>query len=222
MPVYQPGIPTGTVNLDVDYQNIQDNFSQLDVCFNVDHVTFSNTTAQTGYHKSIHFNPVSTTATNVSNNYDTPTQYPQGVPATVAGIGQLFSSEVNDAISVDTGLYWKTGNGLKVAMTRNFVPSRAANGYTFLPGGLILQWGVFVRPGGGWPTTDQTLTFTTQVPANIAFPNACLAVFTTFTGNSGSSGDIGINSKNLTNFHWQFGGNAAAQYTGFYWQAIGY
>jgi len=59
----------------------------------------------------------------------------------VAGIGQLFSSSVTDVASTDTGLYWKSGNGLSVAMTRNFSPVRAANGCTFLPGGLIMQWG---------------------------------------------------------------------------------
>jgi hypothetical protein len=175
MPVYQPGIPTGTINLDVDYQNIQNNFTQLDVCFDVDHVTFSNTSAQTGYHKSIHFNPVSTTVTNVPNNYVTATQYPQGVPATVAGIGQLFSSQVNDAINIDTGLYWLTGAGRQIALTRNIAPTLAANGRTFLPGGLILQWGTFIITVAAtglvftWP-----FPFTTFYSATLSSPNASL------------------------------------------------
>jgi hypothetical protein len=151
--VYQPGIPTGLVDLDQDYLAIQQNFTGLDTTFGIDHVTFSNTTLQNGYHKDIHFNPVSTTVTNAPNNYVTATQYPQGVPVTVAGIGQLFSSEVNDAASVDTGLYWKTGNGLQVAMTRNFSPVRAASGYTFLPGGLIMQWGTQLTTTSGAGTT---------------------------------------------------------------------
>jgi len=224
---YQPGIPTGTVNLDVDYKALKDNFTALDTVFNVDHVTFSNTTAQKGYHKDIHFNPFSTVATSPTpNNYITANQYPAqgtippGAPPTVAGIGQLFSAQVNDSISADTGLYWLSGNGLKVAMTRNFVPSHANNGYTYLPGGIILQWGRKIGLSGAWPIVDQTLTFTAET--NIAFPNACLAVFTTFLGNSGSTGDIGINSVAPTNFHWQFGGSASASYSGFFWAAIGY
>lgn len=158
MPTYQPGIPTGTEDLNVDYKNIQDNFTVLDTSFGIDHVPFSSTTAQNGYHEDVHFNPFSTTTTNGPNNYVAATaappitsvQYPDqaavappAVPPVVAGIGQLWSAEVNDGIGTpDTGLYWLSGNGLKVAMTRNFNPSALlGSGSTFLPGGFILQWG---------------------------------------------------------------------------------
>jgi hypothetical protein len=141
MPNYQPNVPTGLVDLDVDYAALQGNFQAANTSFGVDHVAFDNTTAQNGYHEDIHFNPESTTATNAPNNYVAGTQYPQGIPATVAGIGQLFSSSVNDAINTDTGLYWLTGGGRQIALTRNLVPILAADGVTFLPGGLILQWG---------------------------------------------------------------------------------
>lgn len=219
MATYQPGIPTGTVDLDVDYLNIQGNFTQANVVFGVDHVPFDNTTKEKGYHEDIHFNPESTTVTNPPNNYVAASQYPQGIPSIVAGIGQLFSSAVTDGSSTDTGLYWLSGNGLKVALTRNFQPAALANGYTFLPGGIILQWGLKTITPNSWPTTDQTLTF---APSNKNFPNACLAVFTTFRSNSTSGGDIGINSISTTNFHWQFGGSSSASYSGFYWVAIGY
>ena len=96
MPVYQPGIPTGLVDLDIDYTNIQGNFTVLNTSFGVDHLPFTNTTPQAGYHGDIHFNPVSTTATNAPNNYTSANQYPQGVPAETAGFGKLFSSQVND------------------------------------------------------------------------------------------------------------------------------
>lgn len=144
MPTYQPNIPTGLVDLDVDYLNLQGNFQVLNSTYGVDHVPFANTTPQlTGYHGDIHFNPVSTTATQPPPNYDSTIQYPDaaGLPPVVAGIGQLFSAQVNDSQGTDTGLYWLSGNGNQVAMTRNFVPSHIANGSTFLPGGLILVWG---------------------------------------------------------------------------------
>jgi len=136
MSTYQPNIPTGNVDLDIDYLNIQGNFQQLDTSFGVDHVTFSNVTPQNGYHTSVHFNPISTTATNPPNNQ------PVVAPATVAGIGQLFSSQINDGNTVDTALYFLTGNGLLTQMTANIQPVLAQNGYTFLPGGLLMQWGI--------------------------------------------------------------------------------
>lgn len=165
--VYQPGIPTGTVDLDQDYLAIQQNFTGLDTTFGIDHVTYSNTTPQNGYHTDIHFNPVSTTTTNAPNNYVSATQYPQGIPATVPGIGQLFSSEVNDTLNVDTGLYWLTGGGRQVALTRNIAPTIASSGRTFLPGGLILQWKTVTSLIGGTTPFTWPFPFTTLFSATL-------------------------------------------------------
>jgi hypothetical protein len=164
------------VDLDQDYLNIQGNFTAANTSFGIDHVPFDDTTAQNGYHKDIHFNPVSTTVTNAPNNYVTADQYPQGVPVTVAGIGQLFSSSVTDGSSTDTGLYWLTGNGLKVAMTRNFAPTHTASGVTFLPGGLILQWGTAL-------TSSLNNPYTLTWPS--AFPNAFFSATLSLTEAAG-------------------------------------
>jgi hypothetical protein len=51
--MYQPGIPTGLVNLDVDYQNIQDNFQQLDTTFAVDHYAYSDPSSSNGFHNKV-------------------------------------------------------------------------------------------------------------------------------------------------------------------------
>lgn len=53
MTTYQPNIPTGFVNLDTDYANIQGNFQQLDTTFGIDHYTFSNATANNGFHNKV-------------------------------------------------------------------------------------------------------------------------------------------------------------------------
>lgn len=141
MSTYQPGIPTGLVNLDVDYQNIQNNFQQLDTSFGKDHVTFSSQTAQNGYHTSIHLNPISTTVTNPPNNQ------PVVTPVATAGYGQLFSASIDDGINTDTALYFLTGGNRLIQLTRNFAPVASASGYTFLPGGLVMQWGLATVTG---------------------------------------------------------------------------
>lgn len=71
MSVYQPGIPTGTVNLDVDYLNIQGNFTQANVVFGTDHYPFDNATANKGRHNLV------TTPVVVNNP-------PTGLPPTTA------------------------------------------------------------------------------------------------------------------------------------------
>ena len=81
MPTYNPGVPTGTIPLNEDYINLQNNFTALDNYFGVDHIPFSNGTAVSGYHVDIHLNPISTTTTNAPNNV------PPVVPATVVGFG---------------------------------------------------------------------------------------------------------------------------------------
>lgn len=204
MPTYQTNVPTGTVPLNQDYLNLQGNFQQLNIAYGVDHVPFSDTSGIppggiSGMHTALHL-------------------VPQAAPAALTGYGQLFSTTVN-SINNDQTLFFLTGGNRLLQLTRNFVPVANFNGYTFLPGGLMVQWGQVTGLGGAWPTTEQTLTYAT---ANIAFPTAGYVVFTTFIGpTSGSSGDITINASNPTNFKWQFSGSSSASYGGFYWLAIG-
>ena len=146
---YQPGIPTGTVPLDEDYLNVQGNFQQLDTSFGVDHIPFSQT-PQNGYHKAIHL-------------------VEQSTPASVLGTGEIYCTSFNDGIATDSTFYLQTALGKVMQMTRNFVPIAANNGYTFLAGGLILQWGTISAT-----SSNPTVTFTSA--GNIAFPNAIFNV----------------------------------------------
>ena len=137
---YDPNVPTGVVPLNIDYQNLQNNFQALDTVFAVDHVTYSNATPQRGYHTSIHMNPVSSGG-------------PVVPPAATPNYGQIFSESVNDNFSTDTTLYFLTGGNKLIQLTRNVQPSAAINGYTFFPGGIIFQWGRVTNPGSGGSVT---------------------------------------------------------------------
>ncbi len=53
MSLYDPNVPTGLINLDIDYQNLQNNFSQLDTTFGIDHYKFSDQTANNGFHNTV-------------------------------------------------------------------------------------------------------------------------------------------------------------------------
>lgn len=161
MSLYQPNIPTGLVALDQDYLNIQGNFQQLDISFGVDHFPFSNKTSNNGYHTVVHMVPISTTITNPPNNY------PPAAPPVVPYTGELYTTQSNDGIASQEILWWQTGGGVLAQMTRNFAPVISGNGSTFLPGGLILQWGSFTAVA----TTATAKTF------NMNFPNACYGVW---------------------------------------------
>lgn len=207
MSSYQPGIPTGTVNLDVDYQNIQNNFQQLDTTFGQNHVTFSNGTPQNGYHTKVALTPMAT-------------------PAAIAGYGQLFSNTVTD-VNNDTALFWLTGGNRLIKLTENIVPVASGNGYSFLPGGLIVQWGRKITPLTGG--SGGTITFATESGTdNIAFPNNCFAVWTNLiyvSGNlptSDNAATIAIQNPGFgaTSFTWRCQ-TPSNRYTGFFWMALG-
>lgn len=223
MSSYQPGIPTGTVNLDVDYLNIQANFQQLDTSFGIDHLPFSNQTAQNGYHQNIHFNPFSTTVTNPPNNYVPATSYPASVPAATSGFGQLFSCQVNDGINLDEALFWLSGGNRLSPLTRNFAPSLGTSGKTYLPGGIIMQWGQQAGLTSG--ITTATVNFTSYANV-IAFPNACFFMtgvpFYTGTAPSstGSFADVWFRLISKTQFRFTFNTNSNAT-DGFMWLALG-
>ena len=194
---YQPGVPTGRVNLDTDYQNLQKNFQQLDTTFGVNHTTFSNTSVQNGYHTNCQF-------------------IPQTPPVNaITGFGQLYTETINDGFSSDQALIYQSGGGLITLLTRNFAPVVNTNGATFLPGGLMFQWGSVA------PTNSNVITVTFPEP----FKNAVFSVLLTRNHNSvspGSDFQFWVNSSpapTLSQFQII---NEDMHTWGYYWQAIGH
>lgn len=198
---YQPGIPTGTVNLDQDYINIRNNFTQLNTTYSVDHVAYS-VSENNGYHKDVHLIPVA------------------APPAATAAAGQVYTQSVNDSIATDQILYYLTGGNRRVQLTRNFEPVSGTTGKTFLPGGLILQWG-FQTTATHFSTGD-TGTITFPQP----FPTACYLVWTqlmyttNITQSTGATVSI-LRDPTPTDFTWNFSRNGPGQYTKFLWIALG-
>jgi hypothetical protein len=140
---------------------------------------------------------------------------PQGSnPAAVTGYGQLFSKTIN-SYTTDQALFWETGAGLIQQLTMNLTPSATTNGYTFLAGGIILQWGQVTATNSSF----QTQNF------NITFPNNCFGVFTQIYGTgtvAGGEGNIDIRKSTVSSasFQWAMVTNSG-QYTGFFWIAVG-
>ena len=210
MSAYQPGIPTGIVPLNEDYINLQNNFQQLDTSFGVDHTPFSQA-INFGYHEVVHLIPSSNTATNPPNNQPITPVTP------VAGIGELFCAQINDGIDADEALFYQSGGNKLIQLTRNFVPLLAANGYTFVAGGLMIQWGFVSVP----VSATAIINFATN---NKNFPSNCFAVFTTITDNSASPavpGTVSVSLVTPTSFKYTANYSTSAKYNGFYWMAIG-
>lgn len=89
----------------------------------------------------------------------------------------------------------------------------ATNGFTFLPGGLLLQWGM---SNVTTPNNVNTIAFNTAFlePAY----NVSLTIRTSGTSNHASSAYV--IGTTATNFTMDLG-DVPSNITGFYWQAIG-
>ena len=208
MSSFQPSVPSGMVFLDQDYANIQQNFAALDTYFGANHVPFSVSALGTpsGYHTEINMVPFSTVTSNGPNNQ------PVAAPSATPGFGQIFSAQINDGIgSADEALYYLSGGGKLTQLTRNFAPATTANGYTFLPGGLILQYGssTAVKSSG-----STTITFP------IPFPVAVYSVQCTVVTSDNSTIRFSIlNNSALDKFITTQ--TSTSKFTNLYWTAIG-
>lgn len=134
---YQPLIPTGLVDLDQDYQNIQGNFQQLDTSFGVDHLPFSNNTAQNGYHTVAHLLTQSS------------------VPSTTSAAGQIFVKASTVPASGDPQLFYTTPAG---GVSQISGSSGSTNGFGWFSG-ILFQWGTQTISGS-------TTTFPVAFPNN--------------------------------------------------------
>jgi hypothetical protein len=161
----------------------------------VDHVGFNFPNG--GYHNIIH-------------------QTPQSDPVSIPSIGQLYSK----LLSGNTQLFYESSNGVITQLTGPNATLAASDGYTWIPGGILIQWGQVIQSFSSGSTTG-----TTNFP--LAFPNGSFIVtgnpLVSFASLPSSQASVNIRSSTLggtTSFQWQFYTNSS-QYIGFTWFAIG-
>jgi hypothetical protein len=97
---------------------------------------------------------------------------------------QSFPSDGLDSFWYSTGgnTFWRNSSVGPVQMTNATVPSAAANGYTFLPGGILLQWGNFT--GSSSPITiSYPIGFTTAYQVVVTSNNTNSLSVVTAVGN---------------------------------------
>ncbi len=216
MPTFQPNVPTGTVPLNQDYLNLQGNNQQLNIAYGIDHVPFTDTSGappggQTGVHKAIHLLPVSTTASNPPNN-----QPVNGYTAT-PNFGQLFDAKINDGLSTDDALFFLTGGNKLTQLSRNFQPSSTgSSGATYLPGGLIFNWGLStVNLKGASTTITFTQPFTTGAPV------ITIGCVNNSGENDPSANNVQIRASAVSLTEFKVVNSASGTVTQIMWMAIG-
>lgn len=193
IPTYTPGYPPDGSSLGQTKATIRNNLDGTFETLGIDHINNNGQPGSqpAGYHNVIHC-------------------VPQGSnPGAIAGYGQLYCKSINSVVT-DTALFWETGTGLIAQMTVNINPSATTNGYTFLPGGIIIQWGQSTSS-----SSTQPITF------NIPFPNNCFNVQITPTSTSTTASATNVlypSGFSTAGFTFKYAGSSI---NGFFWFAIG-
>jgi len=197
MTSYNPGIPTGTVKLNQDYKNIQNNFGAADGFFGVDHTKFSvNPTSpgQTGYHTTIHQIP--------RTNDPTP----------IVGIGQIYQR----VTAGDTQLFFETGGG---GISRLTGYNNSGSGWQYI-GGNIIQWGTASIAASS--PQQVAITFPNKNFLNVWSIQLSYICKNGGTGSSGATlSVIGNTVVADTGFTANIVMNDTSAFVSFYWMAIG-
>ena len=190
MSFYNPNIPQSTDFLSDSQQDIQSNFQQLDTSFGLNHFPFSNVTANNGKHSYIEM--VNEAALPVGLADEEGTLYTKKL----SGESQMFyspddTSKEYQMTTVIDAEFATFGTNTNYSGTLN-------GGWTYLPGGLILQYG-FVPAGG-----------TTVVIYPVQFPTAVFSITV------GGSTNVRVTAPTTSSFTMTNQDSQPA-----YWMAIG-
>lgn len=191
---YTPNVPVSGQSLGNSRPIINQNFQTIQTVFDINHVDFNVSGA--GKHNLIQI-PTAQSAS----------------PGTIAGEIALYSKNVSGVPQ----LFFQKQNiaaaGADIQMTTNVDPVALEGGTSFLPGGLILQWGKAANGGAG----------TTIVGFNSAFPNNVFNVSVTpiSAGATYPTLTFGTRFLDLATFGITASASNQVQYPFIYWMAIG-
>jgi len=195
IPNFTTGYPPDGFSLGQTKSQIRDNLDGTFQTVEVNH--FTQNQSNPGKHRYLQLpaqgNPASTAAQEIL-------LYNGG--STIGGTTNLwFSTYSNGSVNSSTS----------VQMTRREVPLNASNGYSWLPGGVLIQWGSVSSPG-----SSGTVIYPIPFPLNVwniqlNYARAVTSNAISFAVNSG-----GTNNLSQFQFYSTTGGS-----TTLYWLAIG-
>ena len=188
MSTFQPGIPLPNDRLSKSQQDLLGNNRQLDTSFGINHYAFSDASTNNGMHKVcqlVEQNPAPAQpvgGTDILYTFVTPQP-----------LGELF--------------FRRGGVSNPIQMTSGNILD-ATNGYTFLPGGLLLQWG-------------QTASLTVNFPTPFSAPPYSIQLTPIAVQGSGARITLSLFSKSTTQFVYQLLTAGTVTVGAVVWMAIG-
>jgi len=194
---YVGNIPLSSHNPSVDQIGMQTNNNSIANLIDVDHSGFNQPNG--GYHTVIHLLP------EVAD------------PVVVGGVGELYIKQIA-SINNDEALFYQSGGGRNYQLTMNLTPQIGApNGYSFLPGGILMQWGTININDVGTKTTVTFPQTFTNAPVNIS-----ITPINSSGSSSPSVNNVYVDSTfPVTTTQFRVSNTSSGQLTSIYWMAIG-
>ena len=183
---YSSTTPQSTDPINTTYTPIATNFSILDTTFNTDHVPPTDA---------------------VSANWGKHKQLTMQVSASAPAPSGTDSSWYSKTVSGVQQAFFKNAAGTETQLTG--IRSIGTNGYSLLPGGVIMQWGISTI-SGALTTVSFPLTFPTAVYSITMTPLK--------TGSSQNNTQT-IQTVTTSSFKYNFATGTGV--TQLYWMAIG-
>jgi hypothetical protein len=200
---FNPNVPQPNDLLSDSQVDILQNFSSSNTSFGINHYPFDDATINNGKHKFVQM-PV------------------QGsTPVIAAGDGALYTRTDGGESQL---FYTPDATGNTYQITRCITASsgtfgtftvfdgtqpRVTGGWTFLPGGLLMQYGILTSP-----VNNDTIKFP------VAFNNFCLPTVTAIRSNTDDK-TISVKTGSVTLSQFQIIMSGSSLPTGMYWHAIG-
>lgn len=195
MVLYTNNVPQATQTIAATQPTIQSNFTYLPLFGNVDHDFASDSATTTnGFHTKVTFK----------------------ANGSAPGFGSGVSVAYADTVAGVSSLCFENGTGSFAITGKN--PSSASNGYTCLPGSLLLQWGFHALSGG----TSDNGTVSFPVAFSSAAYNVQLTLRCVSGGTSSSNNTLCVRNTSITTTGFDFVYNGSgADFSLFFWTAIG-
>lgn len=189
---YSDNIPAASHNPSADQPLMQINTNSIDGIIAVDHFSFNDNDG--GYHKK---------STYISNNYTL-----AAPPTTIAGQVALYA--FNTGVGGNALAFVRDGLTTGVQLTDTQAPISTANGSTFLPGGILIQWGSGITVAGfltqSYTPAFSTIFSETATAISLGSTTALISV-------------AGLSNSDITIYSNNSAGQPVS--TGVFWMAIG-
>ena len=182
--VYTIGVPNPPNNPSADVPKMQTNTTSIYNLINVDHVPFNNSNG--GKHKQVQIQQVAA--------------LPAGL---VSGFNTIYSKSANPGPSGQ--LFFtqgSSGNQVQLTAATTGVPTTAANGVSFLPGGLLIQWGTALNVTAVGVAVTFTRAFSGTVYSVVSTSQSTSSVSTGVTGVSSTGFTARIQGIGSFSVYW--------------------